>query len=146
MTEWTPPLNEGLFGDRYLSVDIESFVDGDLSDAHSPGVYALRLSVPLRRDPVRARWNDWYDVDVPEWVWTAFECGTVLYVGAAKNVYERIQTHLDSPNRTASICRVFPPHSIWNVWWFDSADAAFKRESGVAMDVAQTEGVYVHQR
>ena len=146
MTDWDPPIDGGLSGDRYLSVDIESFVDGDLGDAHAPGVYSLRLSTPDDRDTVRERWTSWYDVDVPDWIWTAFECGTVLYVGAAANVFDRVTQHLEAPNRTASICRVFPVHSVWDVWWFDSAERAFERESGIAMSVANTEGVYVHQR
>lgn len=145
MAEWTPPRSEGLSGERYVETDLEQFVD-DLSDAHAPGVYALRLSTPSDRETVRERWSAAYDVDVPEWVWIAFESPAVLYIGAAKNVHARLHEHLDSPNRSASICHAFPIHSVWDVWWFDSLERAFERESGIAMDITnQHPGVFVRQ-
>lgn len=145
MSEWHPPRETGLIGGLYLEEDLLNHVD-DLADVHGPGVYALKLSVPDSRDVVEARWATHYDVDVPEWVWAAYRHEGVLYVGAAKNVFERLTEHLGSPNRTASLCRVFPPHSVWDVWLFDDVTRAFDRESGIAIQLRnELPSIYVHQ-
>lgn len=145
MTEWSPPIETGLTGGLYVEEDLAQHVD-DLSDAHQPGVYALKLSTPDSRDVVEERWARQYEVGVPEWVWHAVDHPTVLYVGAAKNVLERIHEHLDSPNRSASLCHVCPIHSVWDVWWFADADRAFERESGIAMEISNRyDGVFVRQ-
>jgi predicted GIY-YIG superfamily endonuclease len=132
-TAWTPAIETGLSGDAYLSEQAEAFVDSQLQELHAPGVYALKLSQPDDPGVVRDRWARVYEVDVPGWVWSAFEARGVLYVGGAENVYERITEHLESPNRSASICHVFPIHSLWDVWLFDDATRAFEREGGIAL-------------
>lgn len=145
MTEWSPPIDSGLSGDLYLEEDLAHHVD-ELREAHHPGVYALKLSVPDSRAVVEERWARQYEVDVPDWIWSAFDADGVVYVGGARNVFARLYDHLEEPNRTASICHVFPPHSVWGLWWFDDETRAFERESGIAIDIRNKHPtLYVHQ-
>ena len=146
MTSWNPPLETGWQGDRYIEDDLGLFYD-DLSDAQNPGVYAVKLSTPDDWDVVIERWDEHFDPDAPDWLREAFESHVVVYVGAAKNVSERLHTHLQNPNNSTAIARVFPLHSLWDVWPFDSADEAFTRESGIALDLSATyPGMYVRQQ
>ena len=144
--DWYPPVESGLNGDRSPEEDIEPWVD-DLSDAREPGVYVVKCSTPSEWDTVERLWSKHYEVDPPDWVREAFESHVVLYVGGAKDVLGRLHQHLENANQSSALTRVFPLHSLWDVRWMDSAEQAFERESGVAIEIDERyPAIYVHQR
>ena len=146
MTEWTPPIETGLNGDRTPENDLGLFVD-DLSDAHAPAVYGVKLSTPDKWETVIDRWEQHYDKDPPAYLTNAFDAHVVVYIGATQNLLERLHTHLDVPNQSAAITKVFPLHSLWDVWWFSDVGEAFDREHGIAMDLENKyPGLYAHSR
>lgn len=145
--EWDPPLDTGLSGVAYLSVAMEAHYD-DLGDAHAPGVYALRLSKPVDLTPATfdMRWAE-YATPAPSFRDDILDADELLYVGAAANVYERIATHLEHPNRSSVVCRVFPIHDVFRVWPFPSTEGAFTHETRIALDLQhERPGAYVHCR
>jgi len=136
----------GLQGDTLLYEALADHLPDD-GAATDPGVYVLELSTPTGGLESHARaWVQEYET-VPDYLETLADKPRVWYVGAAASVRDRIDQHLTEPNQSASVCRVFPPHSIVDVRWADSADDAFTWEHGVALDLdAQHEEVYVHSR
>ena len=155
MTEWSPPIDGGLSGGAYLSEQLEAFVD-DLADAHEPAVYAIKLSQPNEFDALRERWRDAYAgatdefraqhsaEEMPAWVREAFEAPGVLYVGAAGDAHARLTNHVEG-HQTASICKLFPVHSVWGMWFFETAEEAFDREAGKALNLRNRWPLYVWQ-
>lgn len=143
---WNPDPQTGLSGDTYLSVAIEDHVS-DLSEAHSPGVYVLELSIP-EIDSHEAHHRLWLTEfnTVPNYLEQIIEAPKLLYVGAAKDVYTRIQSHLENPNQSTSLAKVFPIHSIRYIDWCDSTDEAFRKENRVAIDLSNNVTGYVHSR
>ena len=142
MTEWKPPIETGLYGnvyvdDAFASHFAETDTDGD-HELRAPAVYALRLSTPDTRDVVRERWGRVYDVDIPEFIWSAFEADSAFYVGSTHDLYGRIYQHSEG-TKTASICRVYPPHSIHRIWWYDDADTAADHEGEKAMELQNSD-------
>jgi predicted GIY-YIG superfamily endonuclease len=151
VTDWHPPIETGLSGDRYVETAAEQLIAEsdtleEMSDTHAPAVYALRLSVPSDRTTVEIRWECAYDAHAPEWLWVAHESERVVYVGAAKSLFARLHQHAEG-TRTASVCLIYPPHSIERVWWYDTAEEAFDNERQHADELAQEHPTwYVHQR
>lgn len=147
MPTYDPPRETGLSGDAYLSEVLEEHVD-DLSDAHAPGVYALRLSkpVPGDRETLARAWLEHFDV-TPPYLGDVADACEIYYVGAAKNMHARITEHLESPNRSSALCRVLTVHDVFALWPMDSAGEAFTRETGLALDLRrELDGAYVHCR
>jgi predicted GIY-YIG superfamily endonuclease len=147
MTDYDPPLESGLRGDRYPENDLELFVS-DLADAHRPGVYCLLLSTPKDWKAVESAWQDAHDAPMPDYVRGAYDAGRVLYVGAAANVHARVTEHAKDEH-TSAIESVFPPHSLWDVWFFEDRELAFLRESQIATELQGKDALadtYVHQR
>jgi predicted GIY-YIG superfamily endonuclease len=143
---WRPNPTTGLSGEKYLSVAMEAFVD-DLADAHQPGVYVLELSNPVSSDyEAHTRlWLEEFEV-TPEFLDSVAEANKLLYVGAAEDVYERLQEHLESPNRSTKLSKVFPIHSIKYIHLCESAQEAFLREDAVATDLQNNVDGHVHSR
>lgn len=128
-----------------LPADAEPFIPagGDLSDLRGPGVYALRLSRP---DDLAAAWDATFDTRPDYWE-SLTSAERVVYVGAAKDVLGRLEDHRDGEVRKAALLRVCEIDALRNVWWFDSADAAFERESKLAIMLQNDRPAwYVHQR
>lgn len=145
MTDWTPPVRTGLTGDVILSEHMEAFVD-DLADAHAPGVYVLKCSHPDEWDVAESRFAEAFEKPRPDYVREAYDAECILYVGAAKDVYDRIGDHARG-EKSSALLKVYPPHSVWGVYWMDSTEEAFTRESGVAAKLASDfPFCYVHQR
>lgn len=143
---YSPPLDSGYQGSRYVEDDLCLHV-GDLGDAKNPGVYALKLSVPDSWSAVTDAWDKAFDAERPEWLRDAFEHNVVVYVGATHNVHERLQQHYDNNGQSTTLAQVFPVHSLWDVWWFDTAGEAFDHEHGIAIRLRNTyPGLYVHAR
>lgn len=147
-TEWTPPIETGLSGSVFVTDALAEYLDthdDSERNVHAPAVYALRLSTPDDSAVVRERWERYYDVDAPEFVRSAFEADRAYYAGSTHNCFDRLTQHAEG-EKTASICRVYPPHSIHKIWWYDDADTARDHESGHAIDLQNTDPtIHVHQ-
>jgi predicted GIY-YIG superfamily endonuclease len=143
---WEPDPETGLSGEQYLTEAFEDHVT-DLSAAHEPGVYILELSTPATTDyDTYARlWLDEFET-TPEYLTSIAATGTLHYVGAASDVYERLDEHLTSPNRSTAVATVFPIHSIRYIHWFETADEAFQNEHRIAMDLSNRIDAHVHTR
>ncbi|AFH22472.1 hypothetical protein OSG_eHP27_00100 [environmental Halophage eHP-27] len=110
-----------------LPADVEVF--GDYEQFHDPAVYCLILERP---DDVADRWDRRFD-HRPDW-WDEFVSAEACwYVGAAKDCLSRLEDHRDGDVRTTVLTEVCDIDSLRNVWWMDSADEAFTRESGIAV-------------
>lgn len=145
--ELQPDPETGLNGEVHPNEAIEAHVD-DLADAHEPGVYVLKLSSPATSDyETHAHlWLSEFET-TPDYLEAIADTTDLFYVGAAKNVYQRIQEHLDTPNRTTAIANVFPIHSIHTIHWFNDPDQAFQQETRIAINLANTRmDAYVHSR
>ena len=144
---WKPTVESGLHGERYLSETIEN-VGLTPSEAHAPGVYALELCVP---DPhteamVAQAWKSVHDV-LPPFFDRLVEAERYIYVGAAKDVFDRIEDHLASQTRTSAVCEAFPVHSVFDVWLSESVDKAFEEETNRAIQLGYAmPNCYVHSR
>jgi predicted GIY-YIG superfamily endonuclease len=145
-TSWRPDPNTGLSGEQYLTEALEEFIE-DLSEAHRPGIYVLELSTPTTSDyETHARlWLEEFDT-TPKYLESIADTSKLLYVGAAEDVYERLEEHLNNPNRSTAVAEVFPIHSIRYIKWCDSPEEAFTHESAVATDLANSTSGYVHSR
>lgn len=133
-TSWNPRITTGLSGARYPEEDLEPHTP-DGRTMKSPGVYILKCSQPSDWETVVERWETHYEVDIPDFIETAFHASGVLYVGGAESVLDRIHEHLEAPNRSASILHVYPVHSIFGVEWTDDKETAFEKESQIALDL-----------
>jgi len=123
-----------------LPADLEAFAD-DYDQLTSAAVYALDCEIP----DLSTAWDRHYDVR-PEWFDAADEKPNHIYVGAAKNVLQRLEEHRDGEIRKASLPRVADDVSLRNVWWYDDADRAFERESNVAIRLRiHLPETFVHQ-
>lgn len=146
MNEWIPPIKSGLNGERSPEEDMEPWID-TLDDAHSPGVYVVKLSKPKNWEVVEERWANYTDKSMPDYVREAFDTRVVVYVGASKDVLSRLHQHLKDTNQSTAIAEVFPLHSLFDIYWYDSAEKAFDREHGIAMQLNNAyQSLYVHSR
>lgn len=146
MTEWHPRRETGLLGARYPEEELEPHTPEGRS-LKTPGVYIIKCSQPSDWDTVEKRWDANFDADMPDFIETAFDAQGILYVGSSNDVLSRLHEHLNNPNKTASILKVYPIHSVWGVEWFDDEEIARERESGIALRLDRDiPGYYVHQR
>lgn len=143
---WQPDPATGLAGEQYLTTAFEEFVD-DISKAHSPGIYVLEMSTPATSDYEEycRLWLEEFDT-TPRYLQSIAATPKLLYVGAAEDVYERLEEHLTEPNQSTTIADVFPIHSIRYIKWCESPDEAFDYEKAVATDLANSIDGYVHCR
>lgn len=123
-----------------LPADLEPWTD----EWHTPGVYALDLTLP--RDLPRA-WDQRYDIR-PDFVDTATQATTVLYVGATADLLGRLEDHKRGDVRNAALVSLAEDVTLHSVWPFEDETRAFERESGIALtlDHETDAGTYVHQR
>jgi len=127
-----------------LPKDMEPYLSDEYTRYDNPGVYALTLNVP---DDVREQWTEYYD-HTPNYLDAIEQAETTIYVGAAKNAIARLEDHADRSVRKVALLRFCDVESLRNIWWYDSADRAFERESGIAIELNNhtDAGTYVHQR
>jgi predicted GIY-YIG superfamily endonuclease len=97
-------------------------------------------------DDLAAAWDREYDHRPGYWD-ELVACANVAYVGAAKDILGRLEDHRDGEVRQTALTKVCAIEGLRNIWWFDSADVAFERESKLAMLMANHKpSWYVHQR
>lgn len=128
-----------------LPADAEPFIPdgGDVTDLSEPGVYCLTLSRPTNLEDA---WNRQFDTR-PEYWGDLTYCTQVAYVGAASDVLRRLEEHRDGNKRKAALLEVCEIDELRNIWWFDSTDTAFERESKLALWLQNSRpSWYVHQR
>jgi len=89
---------------------------GLLDKAHSPGTYALRVETPDSREEVAREWRRDADVLPPDETLERLAGETVAYVGASKNIYERVMDHASGEVRQAALLRVFDLSGLVGVW------------------------------
>jgi predicted GIY-YIG superfamily endonuclease len=130
MRKYKPRLSDALAtGNRVVEEEL-----GRLDvNWHEPAVYALRLCQPQSQDRFHQDWFETYDTEPPDELYNALQARSVYYVGAAKDLLDRLHEHLDNPNRSGAIMAAFPIHSVAQVWPQDSAELAFERESAKAL-------------
>jgi len=117
------------------------------ADPSTPGVYALEIDLPATADAVERQWHAVFD-DQPDYMARLMDCHGCLYVGAAANVQRRINEHLSSDKRKATLPSVFGIDRIHGVWWHDDKDAAFEAEYNRTreLDRQTLPTTYVHSR
>ena len=121
---------------------VEPFLADDV-EWSQPGVYALVLEKP---DELTQAWGETFD-HRPPYLDELEEAETVVYVGAAKNVMHRLEDHNRRDKRKAALLEVCEIDHLRNVWWMDSVEHAFERESGIAIQMSNhNPDYYVHQR
>jgi predicted GIY-YIG superfamily endonuclease len=126
-----------------LPGDIERHLTEGFDQLHDPAVYCLTL---LRPPDVGAAWDRHFETR-PDWFEEFSDADRVLYVGAANDLLHRLEDHVDGEVRKAALLRVCDIGALRNVWWFEDADRAFERESGIALTLQQEyPSAYVHQR
>jgi len=142
----SPDPSTGLSGGAYLSTHVEER-GWTPTELHSPGVYALELSTPTGGHETYARrWLEYFDT-TPAYLDQLVDADRVLYVGASADVYERLLDHVEGKVRKSVLPTVFPIHHVETVRLFDSADGAFAREHGVALELGNDlPNAYVHSR
>ena len=108
-----------------------------------PGVYALRLTRP---DDLAEAWDQTFD-HRPDYWGDLKQCQRVVYVGAAANVMHRLEDHRNGDKRLTALTQVCEIDGLRNVWWMDSKEQAFLKESQIAtMMQNQRPELYVHSR
>jgi len=127
-----------------LPEDMEPYLSDEYTRYDNPAVYALVLDVP---GDLRQQWTEYYD-HTPDYLEAIEDASTVIYVGAAKNAIARLEDHKDGGVRKVALLRFCEIDGLRNLWWYDSVDKAFERESGIAIELNNHTGsdTYVHQR
>jgi len=83
----------------------------------------------------------------PPWFEEFRDARAVWYVGATPDCLSRLEDHRNGEVRTTVLTEVCEIDSLRNVYWMDSADDAFTRESGIAIELQNHHpSVYVHSR
>jgi len=124
-----------------LPENLETF--GGFQLFHTPAVYALVLDRP---DDVGQAWDREFDTR-PDWFEEFRDAREVWYVGATNDCLSRLEGHRDGEVRVGVLQRICEVESLRNVWWFDTTDRAFERESGIAVAMQnEYPDVFIHQR
>lgn len=148
--EWSPPIHTGLSHPKeYLSERIENFVDSP-SAAHNPGVYVLQFSLPVinngdKRKLYKQMWLESKET-LPEYIDELINAEKLLYVGYSKNIYTRLKDHINNYH-TTTLAEVFPIHSIFDMYFYDTKEKAKIKEEYHTIDLANAyPEAYVHSR
>ena len=113
---------------------------GLLDASHSPGTYALRVSVPDSAEQVAREWLAIHDAPLPDDYQTRLAAAQrVLYVGASGDIYDRLSDHATKRARQSAFLRAFPPVELVDVWPTMSAETAFHDEYNRARDLSDAD-------
>lgn len=126
-----------------LPADIEPFLSDKYDDWTAPCVYALTLDKP---DDLGDAWDRTFETR-PDYFDVLDAKTAVVYIGATKNCIHRLEDHRDGDVRTAAPLEVCDIDELRNIWWFDTAEAAFNHESRLANWASRHyPDTYVHSR
>jgi predicted GIY-YIG superfamily endonuclease len=146
---WSPKVDTGLSGQRLLPDALAPHVDDPDAGTDRPGVYVLELSTPPAKAGHETHARLWLEQNevTPSYLPEVVAAGRLLYVGYAASVRNRIHTHLNSPNQSSALTRVYPIHDIDTVWWYETAEIAQTREHGHRIELNnELSNAYVHSR
>jgi len=117
--------------------------------ASDPGVYALEIGVPPKAgyETLSRDWLDYYE-STPPYLGRIVDADTTIYVGASKNVRDRIDEHREGKVRKATLPRIWGVTGVHTVWWYKDVSQAFERENYHALELSKEtpSSVYVHSR
>ena len=128
-----------------LPGDIEPHMMTDMAFERIRGaaVYCLELDPP---DNIYEAWDQHFENRAP-YLDEIDDAAGVRYVGAANDLLRRLNDHNDGEVRKSALLRVCDIASLHSVWWFDSADEAFERESKIATIMQNNRPeLYIHSR
>jgi len=120
----------------------------DDHEPSDPGVYALEIDLPDKsKEQLQRDWLLEYDT-LPPYFHRLVDCHTAIYVGASGDVQGRLEDHLDTHVRKASLPTVFDVTALHSVEWYDDTDDAFQAEynRARAIDKDTDPLTYVHSR
>ncbi|QAS68900.1 GIY-YIG nuclease [Haloferax tailed virus 1] len=106
---------------------------GLLDDAHSPGTYAIAVETPDDVESVARAWLQEVDAPLSDKAFERLSNSKVCYVGASKDVYNRLQDHAEASVRKALFLRVFAPVDVVGVW---PSDSPFRDEYSKALELS----------
>lgn len=94
---------------------------GLLAASHGPGCYALAVDVPDDPSDVTLAFRQVSDADLPDsYAERLARADRVAYVGASRDVYERLCDHAAGDVRKATFLQAFSPQRVVDVWPHDS--------------------------
>jgi hypothetical protein len=94
---------------------------GLLAASHGPGCYALAVAVPDNASDVTLAFRQVSDADLPDsYAERLARADRVAYVGASRDVYERLCDHAAGEKRKATFLAAFSPQRVVDVWPHDS--------------------------
>lgn len=126
----------------HLPGDLEPHADS-YDELNSPGCYALLLDRP---DDLADEWGKVYDIH-PPWYNELRDAEQVAYVGAAKNVLERVTDHVTRERRRVGLLSVCEIDAIHSVEWYSDVGRAFDHEGRHATELQQDNPEwFVHSR
>jgi len=121
----------------------------DDREPDSPGVYALEIDVPHAvADDLEAQWLDHFE-ELPDEYWHRIvDCDRVIYIGETGDVQARLDDHITSGKRKATLPYVFGVSRLLDVWWHDSKQDAKEAEYNRAREIDKQTlaNTYVHSR
>lgn len=145
---WNHSPETGLLADDvYLSERIEEHATP--TQARSPGVYVLELAIPESTsvELYNRLWLQEHDT-VPNYLESIATSRRLLYVGKSESdVYDRLRTHIDHPNRSTTLAATFPIHHIVDLNLTDTGEKAKDEEHATRIKLSNNlSNVHVHSR
>jgi predicted GIY-YIG superfamily endonuclease len=147
---WEPPVDTSISQpDEYLSERIETIAESP-TEAHAPGVYVLEFSTPKtdkenRRSQIKKLWLSEKET-LPSYFEELVEAHKLLYVGFSKDVYSRIEQHINK-HQTTTLADVFPLHSVFDIYFYETKQKAALNEESHTIDLNNAyPNAYVHSR
>ena len=133
-------------------INTDEAIAPHVTDGHTasdPGVYALEVDLPAKAgwETLARDWLEYYE-STPPYLGRLVDAETVIYVGASKNVRDRIEEHRRGKVRKATLPRIWGVTGVHTVWWYKDKDDAFERENHHALELSKDtpSSVYVHSR
>lgn len=134
---WTPSIETGLSGEKYLSETVGVHVDGGPTEANAPGIYIIEHSKPDGGvDVHEAMWARFHET-VPSFITAIADAERLVYVGAGDNVYGRIKTHVNADPQANSLAEAYPVHGVMNIILTETVDDAFTYEQQVMFNLRE---------
>lgn len=108
-----------------------------VDDPTQPGIYALELDSPGTSLHAHARrWYNEYRTVHPDDVGGLGGVDRLLYVGAASNLQDRLEEHVQGDVRQSAWLSVYPPTRLLRASVSPSVSHAFEHETQTAYRVA----------